>query len=260
MSLSTNVKIKIKNMLVETVSTKLENYNPETSYMPFHFNLIGKDIYALFSFIQSINTTFGTSIWEQLGVLLATDKGKQAIRQYKLPGSIDQQTESLIIGHVNQLRQGSITPDKVNEKNNIKNSIKPGNNTITDPDRVVDLFVKNPDNSEEYYDITSAKPNMKEFATLKTKLLRWAALRYSIDKGISLETRLGIPYNPYYPKPYERWTLKGLYDLKYEVLVGVDLWNHLYDEDIYDELLEVFKDAGNKLRPLIENRFKEFRN
>ena len=247
-------------MLIETVSSKLENYNPETSYMPFHFNLIGKDIYALFSFIQSLNTTFGTSIWEQLGVLLASDKGKQAERQYKLSGSIDDDTELLIRKHVDQLRLGYIIPNKQEEKNIIKNSIKPGNNTISDPDRVVDLFVKNKDNSEEYYDITSAKPNMKEFATRKTELLRWVALRDSININVSVETMLGIPYNPYYPKPYERWTGHGLYDLKHELFVGADLWNHLYDEDIYDELLEVFKDTGDQLRPLIENRFKEFKN
>ena len=103
-------------MLIETVSSKLENYNPETSYMPFHFNLIGKDIYALFSFIQSLNTTFGTSIWEQLGVLLASDKGKQAERQYKLSGSIDDDTELLIRKHVDQLRLGYIIPNKQEEK------------------------------------------------------------------------------------------------------------------------------------------------
>ena len=260
MPLSKNVKSQIEEMLVKTVSEKLEKYKPETSYMPFHFNLIGKDIYALFSFIQSINTTFGTSIWEQLGVLLASDKGKQAKRQYKLPGSIDNNTESLIINYVNQLRAGLISPDKQKEKNIIKNSIISADNSINDPDRTVDLFVINLDNSEEYYDITSAKPNMKEFATLKTKLLRWVALRYSVDNTVSTETMLGIPYNPYYPKPYERWTLKGLYDIDREILVGRKLWNHLYDEDIYDELLDAFKDAGTKLRPLIDNKFKEFKN
>ena len=160
MPLSKNVKSQIEDMLVKTVSEKLEKYKPETSYMPFHFNLIGKDIYALFSFIQSINTTFGTSIWEQLGVLLASDKGKQAKRQYKLPGSIDNNTESLIINYVNQLRAGLISPDKQKEKNIIKNSIISADNSINDPDRTVDLFVINLDNSEEYYDITSAKPNM----------------------------------------------------------------------------------------------------
>lgn len=56
--------------------------------MPFHYRLLGKDLYAMFSFIQSINTTFGT-IWEQVAEILAKNAGYLAIRQYKLLGEID---------------------------------------------------------------------------------------------------------------------------------------------------------------------------
>ncbi|HQL65727.1 MAG TPA: TdeIII family type II restriction endonuclease [bacterium] len=79
-------------------------------------------------------------------------------------------------------------------------------------DSVVDIFVKIKD-TEYYFDITSAKPNMKEFIALKRKLLRWVALRLSQKKTARVFTGLAIPYNPYHPEPYERWTLKGLYDL-----------------------------------------------
>jgi len=115
-------------------------------------------------------------------------------------------------------------------------------------------------NEENYFDITSAKPNMKEFVALKLKLLRWTGLRLSQDKGIKVFTRLAIPYNPYHPEPYERWTLKGLYDLKNnEILVGKEFWNFVASDNIYEELLDVFQEVGEELREGIDKKFAEFR-
>jgi type II restriction enzyme len=60
MSLSEDKKLRIKENLKQSLRKKFQNYVPETKYMPFHYRLLGKDRMALFSFIQSINTTFGT--------------------------------------------------------------------------------------------------------------------------------------------------------------------------------------------------------
>lgn len=58
-----NLKNNIKNRLFQALRNKFENYKPETSSMPFHTRLLGKDRMALYSFIQSLNTNFGTSIF-----------------------------------------------------------------------------------------------------------------------------------------------------------------------------------------------------
>ena len=144
------------------------------------------------------------------------------------------------------------------EANQIKKSIEKGE-LIRDPDSVVDLFVEMED-EENYFDIISAKPNMKEFVALKLKLLRWTGLRLSQAKNIKVFTRLAIPYNPYHPEPYERWTLKGLYDLdKGEILVGDEFWNFVGSDEIYDDLLDVFQEVGEDLRDDIDEKFAEFR-
>ena len=121
------------------------------------------------------------------------------------------------------------------------------------------MFVKVRD-VENYFDITSAKPNIKEFVALKMKLLNWTALRLSQDKNAKVFTRLAVPYNPYYPEAYERWTLRGLYDLaKGEVMVGEEFWNFVANANIYEELLDIFREAGEKLRNEIDERFAKFR-
>ena len=258
MSFSKETKNEIANLLKTIVREKLIKYEPETKHMPFHYRLLGKDRYAMFSFIQSVNTTFGMSIWEQVAVILAKGGDNYAERQYKLLGGIDSATENLISEIHYKLRKGEIVASKMAEIEQIREKIKKGERKI-DPDSVVDLFVKIKD-EENYFDITSAKPNMKEFVALKLKLLRWTGLRLSQEKNAKVFTRLAIPYNPYHPEPYERWTLKGLYDLENnEILVGEKFWNFVAKDDIYEGLLDVFGKVGEELREEIDKKFAEFR-
>jgi len=212
----------------------------------------------MFSFIHSMNTTFGISVWEQIALVLAKGANNYAERQHKLLGEIDERTERLINDIHFKLRKGEIVANTTGAFDQIRSHIKSGQARV-DPDSVVDLFVKIKD-TENYFDITTAKPNMKDFVALKLKLLRWTALRLSQDKNVQVSTRLAIPYNPYYPEPYERWTLKGLYDLENgEVLVGEDFWNFVASDNIYDELLDVFQEVGEELRIEIDKKFGEFR-
>ena len=54
----------IEQVLKDALRKKFQNYNPEPALMPFHTRLLGKDRLALFSFVHSLNTNFGTSIFE----------------------------------------------------------------------------------------------------------------------------------------------------------------------------------------------------
>ncbi len=258
MSLSVKTKNEIAELLTTRVREKLVAYKPETVHMPFHHRLLGKDRYAMFSFMQSMNTTFGMSIWEQIAVVLAKGANNRAERQYKLLGEIDVDTESFISEIHRKLRKGEIVPNQKSQVEQIRRKIKNGQ-ALVDPDSIVDLFT-NIKSVENYFDITSAKPNMKEFVALKLKLLRWTALRLSQDKNVQVFTRLAIPYNPYHPDPYERWTLKGLYDLENgEVLVGEEFWNFAASDNIYNELLDIFQEVGQELRAEIDKKFAELR-
>jgi len=258
MGLSENTALEIKELLISTVREKLERYQPETLYMPFHHRLLGKGRYEMFSFIQSMNTTFGISIWEPVAVILSKGAGNYAEKQYELMGEIDDETQKLIQEIHFKLRTGKIKADKNHEIEQIRGSIKNGR-PMKDPDSVVDLFVKI-DEEENYFDITSAKPNIKEFVALKLKLLRWTALRLSQDKEAKVFTRLGIPYNPYHPEPYERWTLKGLFDLgRGEILVGEEFWNFIARGSVYDRLLDVFQEAGEELREEMNKKFNSLK-
>ncbi len=259
MGLTVKTKTIIAGLLSTTVQDKLLNYKPETEYMPFHHRLLGKDRYAMFSFVHSMNTTFGMSLWEQIAEILAKSAGNNATRQYKLLGEIDVTTQKLIDQIYYDLRKAKINVNKLSEIEQIRKAIKKGS-PVVDPDSVVDIFIKIGDN-ENYFDITTAKPNIKDFVALKLKLLRWTALRFSQNKNAKVFTRLAIPYNPYYPEPYERFTLKGLYDLDNgEILIGEEFWNFVAADNIYNDLLDIFQEVGEQLRSVIDKKFAEFKN
>jgi len=81
-------------------------------------------------------------------------------------------------------------------------------------------------------------------------------MRGSEKPKANVKTIVAIPYNPYEPKPYERWTLQGLFDLRQEVLVGPEFWDLLGGKGTYEDLLKVFEQAGLELSNEIDKKMK----
>jgi len=82
--------IMIENVITESIRNKLLSYKPETSNMPFHYRLLGRDRMALFSFIHSLNTTFGTSIFEPVAETLASVNFTMAQKQFIVGNTISE--------------------------------------------------------------------------------------------------------------------------------------------------------------------------
>lgn len=253
--MKTDIRKKIKELIKNVILSKLDNYSAETEYKPFFNAIFSKEQVLTHSIIHSFYTSFGISIYEQLAVILAKGAGFEAQSQYNLLGKVDSKTELLINKIYMELRSGKRKPDMKIEFEEIKKSVKI-DNPISDPDKRVDLFIKKPSGEEIYFDITSPKPNIKEFVALKKKLLRWIALRLSVEKNVKVITALGLPYNPYHPKPYARWTKGNMYSLD-QLMVGKDFWNFVANEDVYDEFIEIFEEIGNELREKIRGLSKK---
>lgn len=258
MALSTQQSEKIKEYLVGKIRAKLTSYNPETNSMPFHFRLLGKDRMALFSFIQSVNTMLGTSIFEQVGKMIAEPHAKSAIGQYKeFEGYISSEAVLKIDNIMRDLRAALRTPDKEKETKEVLSVSSKGEMGKKLKKRV-DLFVEMKDGTEFYFEVKTAKPNINEFTGIKKQMLDWIAMRGSINPKANIKTIVAIPYNPYEPKPYERWTLQGLFDLRQEVLVGKEFWDLLGGQGTYEDLLNVFEKAGIELRDKIDQKMGSF--
>jgi MjaII restriction endonuclease. len=95
----------IKNIIKESLKKKFKTYKPETKQMPFHYLLLGKDRMALFSFIHSLNTTFGISIYEPVAKTLANlnPNFRFAEKQYTVGDFISEKAQNEIQSIINGL-------------------------------------------------------------------------------------------------------------------------------------------------------------
>ena len=122
----------------------------------------------------------------------------------------------------------------------------------------VDLFVENKDGEQFLFDLKTAKPNISNFKDFKRTLLEWAGIALTNNKNAKINTLIAIPYNPYEPKPYERWTIMGMLDDKHELKVAEEFWDFLGGQGAYNDLLDCFEKAGIELRSEIDEYFGTF--
>jgi hypothetical protein len=84
--------------------------------------------------------------------------------------------------------------------------------------------------------------------------LEWVAA----NPTANVQTLIAIPYNPYEPQPYNRWTMRGMLDLENELKVAEEFWDFIGGQGTYNELLDCFEKAGIELRPEIDEYFARF--
>jgi hypothetical protein len=213
---------------------------------------------ALFSFIQSLNTTFGTSIFEPVAVSLAKGSFKRVEKQAVIGNRISAEAQSKISEIINDLSTASIEPELEAELKKIVPYCRKGTMLNLKPVKV-DLLTEK-DTGELYlFDLKTAKPNASNFKDFKRTLLEWTAVAYGSGIGGKVIAKLAIPYNPYEPEPYSRWTMRGMIDLKNQIVVGKEFWDFLGGNGTYELLLGIFEQVGIELKPEIDARFARFK-
>ena len=97
----------IENIVESALRRKLKNYNPEPAHMPFHTRLLGKDRMALYSFIHSLSTNFGTAIFEQAAKEIADGVFDKVRLQRKTAGRFSSGEQKAITEIINGLSSGN---------------------------------------------------------------------------------------------------------------------------------------------------------
>lgn len=258
MPLTSEKKETIKDVIKVSLRNKFKKYKPETINMPFHYRLLGKDRMALFSFIQSINTTFGVSIYEPVAIELAKDRFAKAFTQVTPHNQITSTAYVEIQRIISQLTSATQLPDKEKETESIRAVCQSGTQTTVNLTKV-DIWLESFDGEIFMIDMKTAKPNIGGFQAHKRMLLEWVASELAKTPKAKVSSLIAIPYNPYEPKPYRRWTLRGMLDLEKELLVAEQLWDFIGGQGAYQDLLDCFEEAGIELRSEIDDYFATFK-
>jgi len=257
MTLSVEQIHNIETVLKNSLRNKFQNYNPEPASMPFHTRLLGKDRMALFSFIHSLNTNFGTSIFEPVALALASTTFKEVKTQAAAGTKISEAAQRIIQDIMDDLTAAHSKPDKTKEIEAIRKVCQKGNLKTVKPTKI-DIWLQGYDNQIYLFDIKTAKPNKGGFKEFKRTLLEWTACVLAENPKAEINTIIAIPYNPYEPKPYSRWTMAGMLDLENELKVADEFWDFLGGKGTYSQLLDIFERVGIELRPEIDEYFARY--
>jgi len=255
--LSKNQIEGIEQVLKSSLRYKFQNYNPEPASMPFHMRLLGKDRLALYSFIHSLSTNFGTAIFQPVAVALAEKRFKRVQTQVKAGNVISERAQLEIQKIMDNLTTAAATPNKPEEISAIRKVCQEGRMRKVKPTKI-DVLLESKKGELYLIDIKTAKPNVGGFKEFKRTLLEWAAATLAANPKVEVNTLIAIPYNPYEPQPYNRWTIRGMLDLKNELKVAQEFWDFLGGEGAYQDLLDCFERVGIELRPEIDKYFEKF--
>ena len=182
----------IKEKIKECLRVKFQSYNQETRYMPFHHRLLGKDRMALYSFIQSLNTTFGVSIYEPVAIALARERFKVAETQVKPFNEISTEAHQQIQTIMDELAVDDRELDKLSEIEQIRQVCRTGTLEKVKLTQV-DIWLESYNGELFLIDLKTVKPNKGNFKESKRTLLEWTAAELVRDPEFVVNTMIGIP-------------------------------------------------------------------
>ena len=256
MPLTADQNATIEKTIQDNIRAKLNHYNPETKQMPFHYRLLGRDRMALFSFIHSLNTTFMTSIFEPVAAQLAKTRFSD-VQTHAFIGKTISVAAQMEIQKIMDELTNEGNPNKALEIERMRKVCQTQPMTTTRTIRV-DLYLQNGNGVLYLFDLKTVKPNIGDFKTFKRTLLEWIAIVLAQKPETEVHSFIAIPYNPYEPRPCERWTLRGMLDLDDELRVGEEFWDFLGGKGAYQDLMDCFQNAGIALRPELDAFFERF--
>lgn len=251
MALASSQKTEIANLLIRKMESKLKKYGRESTAMPFLARLIQDDEkIAAYSFIHSVATTLGMSIYEEISVIIATRTASVCHRNYGVGGVLSRKQKSTIHHIVNELRHKVRKADIKKEISEVLLASTIGGK-FQKNGNIADFYMKR-DGFEYFFEIKTVKPNIDVFTASKIKLLEWVA-----RKGKRVKVFLAFPYNPYFPKPYIRFTEEGLMNHPNDFLIGDEYWDFLGGKGTFKQLLPIFDEVGKKYKSQLKTKFKE---
>ena len=258
MALSNKLQSEIHNFLKEKLLKKMDEYslNADDSSKPFQYALFTKKGYLAKGFIHGCETALGN--WhESIAKIIAAENFEVAEKLQgtsKLKGQVTDEAQKTFENILSDLDSALREPNHKKEADEIFSASQNGNNII-DRVQTVDLFLKKDDGEEIYFEIKEPKPNKNEMRAAKRDLLEILAMKACEGKKVKIY--LGMYYNPYYPKEYQRWTCLKFFNKGQDFLIGKDFWDFLGGAGAYENLIKIYEDVGEEIRPVLDKKFKD---
>lgn len=258
MALTNELKNEVYQFLKEKVLRKIEEYdlNDEDSSKPFQYALFTKKGYLAKGFIHGCETALGN--WhESIAKIIAKENFKTAKKLQgaeKLQGQITNEAQRTFENILSDLDSVIREPNHQKESKEIYDASQ-GNKLSAKRIQTVDLYLERENGEEIYFEIKGPKPNKNEMRAAKRDLLEIYAMK--AKEGKRVKVYLGMYYNPYAPEEYRRWTCIKFFDKGNDFLIGKDFWDYLGGVGAYEDLIKIYEEVGEEIRPELEKKFKK---
>jgi hypothetical protein len=192
--------------------------------------------YAMAREAHALYTTF-----EECARLIALPTYVEAERGYSATGKMPLAAAAKIEQIVSRINEGQ-TPDFPAL---IAEVLQVGDENWVERPAIADLYLKDKDGHEYFFEIKSPKPNKGQCLEVTERLLRIHAITQKNRPGVN--AYFAMAYNPYGARLEDYRHSFGLryLDMQNEVLLGEDFWTLIGGAGTYEELLEIYQEVGS---------------
>ena len=170
-------------------------------------------------------------------------KFETVVSQHKSIGKIRTDTNAEIDRVTSEIDRGHGLSNYSDEVNRILKFQKSDTSNLVDKTVISDLYVKDKNDNELFFEIKTSKPNKEQCVNITRKHF-WIHCQH--NRGFpKTKTCYGMPYNPYGEgNKYKHNFAINYLDVGGQVLIGKSFWNFLGGDGVYEELLELFSMIG----------------
>lgn len=220
---------------------------------PLYAALVPDEIFKGSHFERRFVTPFG-KIWEELAVVVATDRMGKANREEMVTGFVHQERLTRIQEVLDSLEHRSGSRKSPNFSKEL-GYIMAGRGELVSVSVNCDVLVHNVrDGSKLAFEIKAPLPNSDQTKVSKEKIMKLNAMDPpQVDRAF-----FALPYNPYGEKSAYKWSFPmRWFDMHNDecVLIGDELWNLLGGDGTYDAFVEIVRDLGRHYKREIYERY-----
>lgn len=235
---------QIKRILAPWLRGHLLALLRKTPYLPFQEALLpGRDL-TVWGEERSFSTALGNR-FQKVALILARSVHGNGESNYSVVGSVPTATLSTIAAIVSDLRSGARSMNR-HYPEFVDMVTRGYTGDLVQRSARVDLFYRDAEGGENYFEIKSPKPNRGQCWEATERLLLVHALRASCAGPV--RALYGMPYNPYGEDraAYAWHHAVQLLDIENQVVIGREFWDFVGGPGTYDNLLSLFAEVGTE--------------
>ena len=245
-----------QKQVYEHVSSWIDRRRPKQlqykDAKPFHSRLLPPIIVRSSRFERSFSTGLGSTL-EAAAHIVAKDHFPVAERQYLVEGFIPTDCLGEISRIEENLDRQQRAADYRTEVQHLVHLVEKDTTNRESRRVTADLYVRDKDGNETYFEIKGPKPNKGQCIAVTIKHLQIHCIRRRHFP--QTKTHFGMTYHPFGEgNPYKHSFAKTYLDVKHHVLLGKAFWEYLGGPDTYEDILSVYETVGRDKAELIRDK------